>query len=91
MRKLYVALTRAEQKLYLVGSYDDEASAYKTWSKAALNENLVLDAGLRNGQNDSFFDWVGMTLFRHPLMDNYQKEYVVNQLPEIKNIQRNLK
>ena len=84
MRKLYVALTRAEQKLYLVGSYDDEDSAYKTWSKAALNENLVLDAGLRNGQNDSFFDWVGMTLFRHPLMDNYQKEYVVNQLPEIK-------
>ncbi|OJG64906.1 helicase-exonuclease AddAB, AddA subunit [Enterococcus malodoratus] len=79
MRKLYVALTRAEQKLFLVGSYDDEVAAYKTWSKGALNEHLVLDAGLRNGQNDSFFDWVGRTLFRHPVMDQYQTEYPVNQ------------
>lgn len=79
MRKLYVALTRAEQKLFLVGSYDDEVAAYKTWSKGALNERLVLDAGLRNGQNDSFFDWVGRTLFRHPVMDQYQTEYPVNQ------------
>lgn len=79
MRKLYVALTRAEQKLFLVGSYDGEEAAYKTWSKGALNEHLVLDAGLRNGQNDSFFDWVGRTLFRHPVMDQYQTEYPVNQ------------
>ncbi|SAM74223.1 ATP-dependent helicase/nuclease subunit A [Enterococcus faecium] len=79
MRKLYVALTRAEQKLFLVGSYDDEEAAYKTWSKSALNENVVLDAGLREGQNDSFFDWVGMTLFRHSDMENYQKEYAITQ------------
>ncbi|MDT2736681.1 helicase-exonuclease AddAB subunit AddA [Enterococcus pseudoavium] len=79
MRKLYVALTRAEQKLFLVGSYDEEAAAYKVWSKGALNEQLVLDAGLRNGQNDSFFDWIGMTLFRHPLMSEYQKEYAINR------------
>lgn len=79
MRKLYVALTRAEQKLFLVGSYDDEEAAYKTWSKGSLNDNLVLDTGLRSGQNDSFFDWVGLTLFRHPIMDNYQKEHAVNR------------
>ncbi|MGG5369122.1 helicase-exonuclease AddAB subunit AddA [Enterococcus sp. AZ196] len=85
MRKLYVALTRAEQKLFLVGSYDDEAAAYKTWSKGSLNENLVLDAGLRNGQNDSFFDWIGLSLFRHPLMENYQNEYIVNQPAVLKH------
>lgn len=85
MRKLYVALTRAEQKLFLVGSYDDKEAAFKTWSKGSLNEGLVLDAGLRNGQNDSFIDWVGMTLFRHPLMDQYQKEYAVNQPAVLKN------
>ncbi|MGP5428137.1 helicase-exonuclease AddAB subunit AddA [Enterococcus malodoratus] len=84
MRKLYVALTRAEQKLFLVGSYDDEEAAYKTWSKGALNEHLVLDAGLRNGQNDSFFDWVGRTLFRHPVMNQYQTEYPVNQPSALK-------
>lgn len=84
MRKLYVALTRTEQKLFLVGSYDDEEAAYKTWSKGALNEHLVLDAGLRNGQNDSFFDWVGRTLFRHPVMDQYQTEYPVNQSAVLK-------
>lgn len=84
MRKLYVALTRAEQKLFLVGSYDNEEAAYKAWSKGALNEKIVLDAGLRSGQNDSFFDWVGMTLFRHPLMDTYQKNYAVNQPAALK-------
>ncbi|MDT2760337.1 helicase-exonuclease AddAB subunit AddA [Enterococcus xiangfangensis] len=84
MRKLYVALTRAEQKLFLVGSYDNEEAAYKTWSKGSLNEKLVLDEGLRNGQKDSFFDWVGLTLFRHPIMDNYQKDYGINQLPSLK-------
>ena len=40
---------------------------------------MVLDAGLREGQNDSFFDWVGMTLFRHSDMENYQKEYAITQ------------
>ena len=29
MRKLYVALTRAEQKLFLVGSYKDQAAMWK--------------------------------------------------------------
>lgn len=68
----------------MVGSYDDEEAAYKTWSKGALNEHLVLDAGLRNGQNDSFFDWVGRTLFRHPVMNQYQTEYPVNQPSALK-------
>ena len=77
MRKLYVALTRAEQKIFLVGSYEDEEAAYKIWSRGAQNETLVLDAGLRSGQKDSFLDWVGLALFRHPIMDHYQKEYAV--------------
>lgn len=85
MRKLYVALTRAEQKIYLVGSYDDQEAALKTWSKGALNEQTVLDAGLRSGQKDSYFDWVGMTLFRHPKMEQYQTEYSINQPARIKN------
>ncbi|MDT2602662.1 helicase-exonuclease AddAB subunit AddA [Enterococcus dongliensis] len=84
MRKLYVALTRAEQKLFLVGSYENEEATYKTWSKGALNEKIVLDAGLRSGQKDSFFDWVGLTLFRHPIMENYQKDYQINRLPSLK-------
>lgn len=79
MRKLYVALTRAEQKLFLVGSYDNQEAAYKKWSQAALNEHLVLDTGLRNGQKDSFFDWIGRTLFRHPQMEQFQNSFVVNQ------------
>lgn len=77
MRKLYVALTRAEQKLFLVGSYDDEEAAFKEWSKGALNDTLILDAGLRSGQKSNFLEWVGLTLFRHPIMEQYQKEYAV--------------
>ncbi|MFS6999072.1 hypothetical protein AB6817_04000 [Carnobacterium maltaromaticum] len=33
MRKLYVAVTRAEEKLFLVGSYKNEESAWLEWAK----------------------------------------------------------
>ncbi|GAA3008697.1 helicase-exonuclease AddAB subunit AddA [Tetragenococcus solitarius] len=68
MRKLYVALTRAEQKLYLVGSYKNKEEALKCWQKALDQENLVLDPALRLKGKANLMDWVGMTLMRHPDM-----------------------
>lgn len=69
MRKLYVALTRAEQKLYLVGSYKTKEEALKNWQKALDQENLVLDPALRLKGKGNLMDWVGMTLMRHPDME----------------------
>ncbi|MBO1306941.1 helicase-exonuclease AddAB subunit AddA [Enterococcus sp. 669A] len=72
MRKLYVALTRAEQKLFLVGSYSNQEDALKKWSATANNPELVLPVSSRT--RGTFFDWVGQTLIRHPEMQEYQLE-----------------
>lgn len=65
MRKLYVALTRAEEKLFLVGSYDDQEALIKSWQRGGQTQDLFLPATLRLA-NTSFMDWVGFTLSRHP-------------------------
>ncbi|WP_207940292.1 helicase-exonuclease AddAB, AddA subunit [Enterococcus sp. DIV2402] len=72
MRKLYVAFTRAEQKLYLVGSYKTKEDAFKNWSRALTQENLVLDSSLRLSGKGNLMNWIGLTLMRHPDM---QKVY----------------
>ena len=71
MRKLYVALTRAEEKLFLVGSYKNKEAALKQWSQHVTSENMVLSVTARLSQK-SLMDWVGQTLIRHPkLMAQY--------------------
>ena len=66
MRKLYVALTRAEQKLYLVGSYKNQAEAYQKWSPAQNETNMLLSQNLRFKRKGNLMDWIGLTLIRHP-------------------------
>lgn len=75
MRKLYVGLTRAEQKLFLVGSYDSQAAMLKLWSQSSQNSEQVIDAALRLKGKSSLMNWIGWTLFRHPKMAAYQQEY----------------
>ena len=69
MRKLYVALTRAEQKLFLVGSYESEEKMWQTWQKAAAFRTCVIPAALRLNTT-SFMDWIGFSLIRHPQFQN---------------------
>ncbi len=40
MRKLYVGLTRAEQKLFIVGSYKNKEETLKIWSEVANQTSL---------------------------------------------------
>jgi len=58
MRILYVALTRAKEKLVLVGSVKKLAAAAEKWSRPLKAYNLV------RGKN--FLDWLGPVLIRHP-------------------------
>jgi len=64
LRVLYVALTRAREKLILVGSGKNLAGRARRWCRYAgrtpvpLPDYAVMEAG-------SFLDWIGMALVRH--------------------------
>ncbi|WP_367295851.1 helicase-exonuclease AddAB subunit AddA [Levilactobacillus yonginensis] len=70
MRKLYVALTRAESRIYIVGSHKSKAEAISAWEQAYQSPNLVLNATLREKNNlANYLDWIGMCLVRDPQFD----------------------
>lgn len=76
MRKLYVGLTRAEQKLFIVGSYASKEATIKKWlGGAQTSKELVLNAATRlKGHRESLMDWIGYSLIRHPKMEEYLEE-----------------
>ncbi|WP_313469211.1 3'-5' exonuclease, partial [Carnobacterium sp.] len=65
MRKLYVALTRAEEKLFLVGSYKNAEAAWKEWGIISAHQPTVLPNDIRFTAN-SLMKWIGLSLIRHP-------------------------
>ncbi|QBO37226.1 helicase-exonuclease AddAB subunit AddA [Periweissella cryptocerci] len=65
MRVLYVALTRAEQQLYIVGAYDSAQQVKDRWLQGDLTPDLVLPEYVRLKANN-FMDWLGMGIVRHP-------------------------
>lgn len=69
MRVLYVALTRAEQKLILVGSYKNKDEAIKRWGLVGGHPKRVLPSDMRLGAR-GFMDWIGFSIIRHELMDD---------------------
>lgn len=68
MRVLYVALTRAEQKLVLVGSYKNKEVALKNWELVSGHQPTVLPDDLRLNAR-SFMDWIGRSVIRHKWLD----------------------
>ncbi|WP_125583220.1 helicase-exonuclease AddAB subunit AddA [Levilactobacillus cerevisiae] len=65
MRKLYVALTRAESRLYIVGSHKTQEEAIAAWEQAYQSPELVLNATLREKSTlANYLDWIGMCLVR---------------------------
>jgi len=80
MRVLYVALTRAEQKLFLVGTKGTKKEAFKDWDKGNGSREDLLPAPLRLSTNN-YMDWIGMATARHQLADAE-----VNSLQENKQL-----
>lgn len=76
MRKLYVALTRAEEKLYLVGHYDNQEKTMETWQADATNHQWVL-ADQHRLKAKSLMDWIGLSLMRHQCMDEVNQSVAV--------------
>ncbi|MGE8205176.1 helicase-exonuclease AddAB subunit AddA [Heyndrickxia sp. NPDC080065] len=64
MRVLYVALTRAKEKLILVGSVKNAEKAIKKWGKTLNHTEWLLKDSLR-AQASSYLDWIGPALIRH--------------------------
>ncbi|MDP4154315.1 MAG: helicase-exonuclease AddAB subunit AddA [Bacillota bacterium] len=64
MRILYVALTRAKEKLYLIGSVKDAAKQIEQWMEAAANHEWLLKDYVRASVK-GYLDWIGPALIRH--------------------------
>ncbi len=65
LRVLYVALTRAEQHIYLVGTYKSAETMWKKWSQAKFGSQRMLPDWVRL-KGSSYLDLAGMALLRHP-------------------------
>ena len=78
MRILYVAFTRAKEKLIITGASSNLERDIKKWvSAASLDENIVLPSEVLKGK--SYLDWIAMAMCKHrdgeklrEIVDNYQ-------------------
>lgn len=64
MRVLYVALTRAKEKLVMVGNVHSLEDKLKKWERMIDHGQWVLPAHFRM-ESKSYLDWVGPALIRH--------------------------
>ncbi|MDN4073769.1 helicase-exonuclease AddAB subunit AddA [Fictibacillus terranigra] len=64
MRVLYVALTRAKEKLYLLGTLNDLEKSVNQWGEALESVEWILPDYDRS-QAKSYLDWIGRAVIRH--------------------------
>ena len=89
MRVLYVALTRAKEKLYLIGSFKEQPEKLlKNWQKHLKNSGWLI-SNYDRMRAERFFDWIGPALVRHrdgeDLRNGQEEELDANQFKEIFN------
>lgn len=64
MRILYVACTRAKEKLIVTGAVRNIQKSIERWiASASLDHNLILSSEVLKGK--SYMDWLGMSLCQH--------------------------
>ncbi|MCJ7840387.1 helicase-exonuclease AddAB subunit AddA [Lederbergia sp. NSJ-179] len=73
MRVLYVAMTRAKEKLYLVGSVKNFEKEVKKWARVSQTPNWLLRDHDRAAAT-SYLDWIGMALARHEEGMNFLRD-----------------
>lgn len=64
MRVLYVALTRAKEKLILVGSVKNAEKMLSKWGKTLQHTEWLLKDSLKV-KATSYLDWIGPSIIRH--------------------------
>lgn len=82
MRILYVALTRAREKLIITGVVKDIDKKFKSWHNvAASSEGAKIESSRLLQNKCSFMDWIGMAMAKHPdgsIIRNENKNEVTN-------------
>lgn len=73
LRVLYVALTRAKEKLFLVGSVKNQVKALSKWQNAATGEDWLLP-DFERYQSKTYLDFIGPALIRHQAMSSILEE-----------------
>lgn len=64
MRILYVAFTRAKEKLIITGATSNLEKAISGWvSSASLDEKIILPSEVLKGK--SYLDWIAMAMCKH--------------------------
>lgn len=71
MRVLYVAMTRAKEKLVMIGNVKDSDKEVKKWEQVMDHEGWILPLSMRK-RAKSFLDWVGPSLIRHQATDDFR-------------------
>ena len=79
LRILYVALTRAEEKLIMTGCVADMTKVIGKWKDIAMEQEVRLDYGVLKSAA-SYLDWIIMALLRH---EQFYK--AMEQVPEREN------
>lgn len=87
MRKLYVALTRAEQQLVLVGMVKDFDKSLEKWQGLLMKDELLSSSGRIKAR--SLLDWIGPALMRHHDFDQVNQsvhipDYLANSQTNFK-------
>lgn len=86
MRVLYVALTRAREKLVLLGTAKDLAKSVADWGRQGDGGRLS-DEDLIGAKG--YLDWVGRALLRHPLsgpLRAYPQEQGTGEIVRVRSI-----
>ncbi|UOQ92792.1 helicase-exonuclease AddAB subunit AddA [Halobacillus shinanisalinarum] len=81
MRVLYVALTRAKEKLLMIGSVASFEKKQQKWETFVERKNWVLPPHERLDAK-SYLDWVGAALIRHQDTDSLREEHVMVKTEE---------
>ncbi|PPA72374.1 helicase-exonuclease AddAB subunit AddA [Jeotgalibacillus proteolyticus] len=81
MRVLYVAMTRAKERLYLVATLKDAQKAMEKWQSAGNHTKWLLPEFTRKAAK-SYLDWIGPALIRHKDGAVLQQEQPLNKLED---------
>ena len=72
LRVLYVAMTRAKERLFLIGSVNDLEKQAKNWAALADSEGWLLPVhALADAKN--FLDWICPAVIRHQAAEELRK------------------
>ncbi|MGL5642255.1 MAG: 3'-5' exonuclease, partial [Paraclostridium sp.] len=83
MRILYVAFTRAKEKLIITGAIRNLEKTLSSWtSSAALDDEIIIPSEVLKGK--SYLDWIGMAMCKHRNGDKL-RDYVGAPLDLVTN------